>query len=246
MPDLANRNRQLMRRRWLKRIGALAVLTPGGISGLISEALAVGDKPMAQGIQRLRGTVRVNGTIAREGMLVLPGDTLQTGPDSEAIYVLGKDAFLQRSDSIVSFGTDAGIEFMRVVTGKILSVFSKGPRKIQVSTATIGIRGTGCYIEDEPAAKVGAGGTASGANKTSRTYFCLCYGSVELTPAASPTQPATYSTQHHDHPLYIFDDSSMPTAMVPAEVMNHTDLELTMLEALVGRRPPFDGGGSRY
>ena len=245
MPDVAKRSERHARRRWLKRIGALALLTPGGFSGLIGEALAVGDKPVAQGIQRLRGNVKVNGTAAREGMLVLPGDTLQTGPDSEAIYVLGKDAFLQRSDSIVSFGTDVSIEFMRVVTGKILSVFSKGSRKITVSTATIGIRGTGCYIEEEPAAKVGADGTALSARKASRTYFCLCYGSVELTPSVSPTQPETYSTQHHDHPLYIFDDSSMPTAMVPAAVMNHTDLELTMLEALVGRRPPFDSG-SRY
>ena len=32
-----------------------------------------------------------------------------------------------------------------------------------------------------------------------------------------------------------------------APVINHTDAELTMLEALVGRRPPFlDSGGPRY
>lgn len=245
MPSDRNITDQHVRRRWLKRMGALALLAPGGFSGLIREALANGDKPVAQGIHRLSGSVRVNGAEARAGMLVLPGDTLQTGPDSEVIYVLGRDAFLQRSDSIVSFGKDVGIEFMRVITGKILSVFSKGPRKITVSTATIGIRGTGCYIEDEPAAKVSAGGTASSARKSSRTYFCLCYGTVELTPTAMPNQPETYSTQHHDHPLYIFDDSSMPTAMVPAEVMNHSDLELTMLEALVGRRPHFEAG-SRY
>jgi hypothetical protein len=31
----------------------------------------------------------------------------------------------------------------------------------------------------------------------------------------------------------------MPTMIAPADVINHTDAELTMLESLVGRWPPF-------
>jgi hypothetical protein len=48
-------------------------------------------------------------------------------------------------------------------------------------------------------------------------------------------------TTHHDHPLYIHDNMKMPTMMVSAPVINHTDAELVMLENLVGRWPPFYG-----
>ena len=224
-----------LRRRVLKALAAAGLLGPAGISGLIRDALAKGNAPVAPGLHTLRGSVMVNGVPAREGQIVGAGDTVVTGPGSEAIYVIGQDAFLQRERSTISFGTDAMQNLMRVVTGKILSVFGKGPRTIRVSTATIGIRGTGCYIEDE------------GEGAKARTYFCLCYGSVELTPTAAPQERENYSTAHHDKPMYIYNDMKMPTMMVPASVINHTDDELDLLEGLVGRVPPFYGqGGPRY
>ncbi|MDP3512614.1 MAG: hypothetical protein Q8S20_07675 [Sulfuritalea sp.] len=225
-----------LRRRILKALAAAGLLGPAGISGLIGNALAKGNAPVAPGLHKLRGTVTVNGKPAKEGQIVGAGDTVVTGPGSEAIYVIGQDAFLQREASTVSFGADAVQNLMRVVTGKLLSVFGKGAtRKIQVSTATIGIRGTGCYIEDE------------GSGATARTYFCLCYGEVELTPAAAPQERETYSTTHHDKPMYVHNDMKMPKMMVPAAVINHSDDELKLLEALVGRWPPFYGqGGPKY
>lgn len=224
-----------LRRRILKALAAAGLLGPAGISGLIGQALAKGNAPVAPGLHKLRGTVTVNGKPAKEGQIVGAGDTVITGPGSEAIYVIGQDAFLQRESSTVSFGADAVQNLMRVVTGKLLSVFGKGARKIQVSTATIGIRGTGCYIEDE------------GSGATARTYFCLCYGEVELIPSAAPHERETYSTTHHDKPMYVHNDMKMPKMMVPAAVINHSDDELKLLEALVGRWPPFYGqGGPRY
>jgi len=224
-----------LRRRLLKAFAAAGLFGPAGISGLIQNALAKGNAPVAPGLHRLRGTVTVNAKPAREGQLVGPGDTITTGPGSEAIYVIGQDAFLQRESSTVSFGADVAQNLMRVVTGKILSVFGKGARTIQVSTATIGIRGTGCYIEDE------------GAGAKARTYFCLCYGGVELTPTAAPHERESYSTTRHDKPMYIYNDMKMPKMMVPAGVINHGDDELELLESLVGRWPPFHGqGGPRY
>jgi len=223
------------RRRTLKALAAAGLLGPAGISGLIRDALAKGEVPVKTGLQKVRGEVIVNYRVATEGQIIRPGDTIVTGRDSEAIYVIGQDAFLQRELSTVSFGADTAQYLMRVVTGKILSVFGKGSRRIQVSTATIGIRGTGCYIEDE----------ASGAR--ARTYFCLCYGSVELTPSAAPQERESYSTTHHDKPMYIHNDMKMAKMMVPAGVINHTDAELELLESLVGRWPPFYGqGGVRY
>jgi hypothetical protein len=47
--------------------------------------------------------------------------------------------------------------------------------------------------------------------------------------------------------MYIHNDMKMPKMMVPAGVINHSDDELKLLEALVGRWPPFYGqGGPRY
>jgi hypothetical protein len=223
------------RRRLIKALAAAGLFGPAGISGLIHNVLAKGNAPVASGLYKLSGNVAVNSKPAREGQLIGPGDTVATGPGSETIYVIGQDAFLQRESSIIYFGADAMQNLMRVVTGKILSVFGKGPRTITVPTATIGIRGTGCYIEDE------------GSGSAARTYFCLCYGSVELTPSAAPQERESYSTTHHDKPMYIYNDMKMPKIMVPAGIINHSDEELNLLENLVGRWPPFYGqGGSRY
>lgn len=215
------------RRHLLRQLAAAGLLGGAGIAGLIRQAIAAGQAPVAPGLHRIRGRVLVNDQPARQGQLIKPGDAVATAADAEAVYVIGEDAFLQRQSTLVRFGGDATAGLMRVVTGKILSVFGRGEKRITVSTATIGIRGTACYIEEEG----------------SRTYFCLCYGQAEVVPVAAPAARETIRTTHHDHPIYIHRDPAMLTAMVPATVINHTDAELTLLEALVGRRPPFADQG---
>jgi hypothetical protein len=207
-------------RRTLLRIAAA-----GSLAGFMQRLLAAGTSPLQTGLRRIRGDVFVNDSPAQEGQLIKPGDTVKTGPEAEAIYVIGQDAFLQRGSSIVRFGSDAAAGFMRVVTGRILSVFGRGDKRLLVGTATIGIRGTACYIEEE----------------ATRTYFCLCYGEAEVVPSVAPQEREVIRTRHHDHPIYISANPAMPKSMVPAEVINHTDAELTLLENLVGRVPPFQG-----
>jgi len=214
-------------RRKLLRALAAAGLFGGGISGLISRALANGDDPIAVGLHKVKGSVSVNGQNAQAGMLIKAGDTIVTGPASEAIYVIGDNAFLQRDNSSVIFG-DAASDFFRLVTGKLLSVFGKGQKRLVLGTATIGIRGTGCYVES---------------TKT-ETYFCLCYGTADVVPAAAPEQRELIETTHHEHPITITADASAGSIMKAAPVINHTDVELVLLESLVGRRPPFHGSGS--
>jgi hypothetical protein len=117
------------------------------------------------------------------------------------------------------------------VTGKLLGVFgSGGERRLVTATATIGIRGTGAYIEAEP----------------TRTYFCLCYGTAEVAATLGGARES-YTTRHHESPRYIYGDKRS-RAIVPASVANHTDSELIMLESLVGRSPPntFMDSGGRY
>lgn len=226
------------RRQLLQRLAAAGLLAQGGVMGFMQRALANGANPVPAGLHQLKGAVTVNGRAARAGQLVLPGDTVTTPADGEAIYVIGQDAFLQRGGSTVNFGKTAA-EFMRVLSGRILSVFGQGERKLHFATATIGIRGTACYIET---AHPQAGMAQPPA------YFCLCYGEAEVVPTAAPHERAIVRTTHHDHPLYISDDMKMPSMMVTAPVVNHTDAELTLLENLVGRWPPFHGqyDGPRY
>ncbi len=207
------------RRLWL-RAG-----TAGALASLVSGGFAAGSKPIIPGVHRAFGDVAVNGKPARIGQLIQAGDEIVTGSRSEAVFVIGEDAFLLRDSSVVRFGAASATTFMRVVTGKILSVFGRGEKNIEVSTAVIGIRGTGCYIEE------------SG----NHTYFCLCYGEAEIVPLAAPKDREIIRTKHHDHPIYINADPAMPTSMVPADVLNHTDAELSFLENLVGRVPSFTG-----
>ncbi len=217
------------RRNLLKTLAAAGLLQGAGISGLMSAALANGNNPIPAGLRKLTGNVTINGRAAHEGMRIVPGDTVITGPGAEAIYVIGQDAFLQRADTEVTFGEEAA-NFFRIVTGRLLSVFGRGSKRLLAPNATIGIRGTGCYIEIEQ----------------SRTYFCLCYGEAEVTPTAAPQEREIIRTEHHDHPLYINAAAKMSTVMVPAEVINHTDIELALLEQLVGRVPPFDGKANKH
>ena len=214
----------MSRRRSLLALAAAGAFGPAGLLGVIRDALAAGVKPVAPGMHRIVGSVTINGQPAREGQLVKPGDRIDTGPKSEAIYVIGQDAYLQREKSSISFATEAATGIMRVITGGILSVFGKGEKRLEVPTATIGIRGTACYIEAEP----------------KKVYFCLCYGAADVAPVADPKRVERIETKHHDHPIVIHNDSAMPM-MADTTVENHTDAELTMLENLVGRWPPFYG-----
>ncbi len=216
------------RRLWLKTAAALGLLGPAGITGLIQEALAKGDLPVAQGINSLSGEATVNGAPAKVGTLVKPGDTLATGKGSRAVVVVGKDAFLLRENTRITFDGSAsqpGVTAqILVATGKILSVFGKREGdgvQIRARNASIGIRGTGCYIEIEP----------------SRTYFCLCYGTA-VVDGGGMAHSKTLTTKHHESPVWL-DESGSVMKVEDAGFVNHNDDELIMLEKLQGREPPF-------
>lgn len=88
---------------------------------------------------------------------------------------------------------------------------------IKAATASIGIRGTGAYIEVDG----------------DELYFCLCYGEAVLEVPGSA--PRTVKTTHHEEPL-LFTPAQ---GIGKGPFRNHTDDELIMLEALTGREPPF-------
>lgn len=207
------------RRRWLR---AAAALPAGALLLRVSDVLAQG-RGVAQGVRQVTGEASINGSPARVGQRVRGGDVIATGPGAELVFVRGRDAALVRADSRVELSGGRAASVFRIVTGAILSVFASGARRrLETKAATIGIRGTAVYVAVEP----------------ERTYVCTCYGVADLASRDDPSARETVRTKHHDQPRWIMAQGA-PRMIMGAPVVDHTDAELTMLEALVGRRPPF-------
>jgi hypothetical protein len=124
------------------------------------------------------------------------------------------------------------IDSMRLLSGKLLSVFGRRqkPHTITTSTATIGIRGTGIYLESE----------------ADRSYVCTCYGQTRIVASADPDISQDVVSKHHDSPLYVLPSASNGKLIVAAPFINHTDSELALIEELVGRTTPFAYSGGGY
>ena len=206
------------RRRWL---GVVAAFGAADFALTVSRALAKGDMPLTPAIHHLEGTAKVNGRDAKVGTPVSMGDKVSTGAKSQAVIVLGGDAFLLRSDTTLEVkGTGSTLAELSVAAGKVLSVFAKKPVAIKAATASIGIRGTAGYLEVDDA----------------EVYFCLCYGEADLTlPGAASV---AVKTTHHESPM-LMRTGGGAARIEPAGFRDHKDAELVMLESLVGREPPF-------
>lgn len=163
------------RRKWLVKALELGVFGAGAmaIAPVVSAQLASPRPPSVrptQSFSRIEGEVWVNAQIATMQTPVQAGDSVETGPNSRASFVVGEDAYMLRSNaqlrilrtqprSQTSNLIEEGIELLK---GAALFVFGRREeQRVRVSTpyATLGIRGTGLYLDAEP----------------NRTYVCLCY-----------------------------------------------------------------------
>lgn len=204
------------RRRWLRLMAASAAASP---AAWISSALAQRGRQAA--IHQLDGTASVNGRDAKAGTPVNLGDRVTTGPRSQAVIVIGGDAFLLRSDTALEVKGRAGVlSELTVAAGKLLSVFAKKPVAITARSASIGIRGTGGYIEVDD----------------STVYLCLCYGEAQV--EAPGIDRIDLKTTHHESPI-LMHTSGPKVRVEPGPFRDHKDSELILLESLVGREPPF-------
>jgi hypothetical protein len=226
-----NKNSDESQRRLLLE-ALLAGLLSTAIGGRNVAAQALGSRPapLPQGrsIYRIEGEVLVDGQPATLDTHITANSTVQTGKDGEVIYSVGETAHLQRSESHVTMETKEAnslvVAGLRVLTGKILSVFPSGkPVRMTTRNASIGIRGTGTYMESDP----------------EQTYFCTCYGTADVSSTSDPTSQETVVSSHHDRPLYILSGEQAGRNIRLAPFINHTDQELMLIEALVGRTPPF-------
>jgi hypothetical protein len=218
------------RREYLVKLLTMSILTATPMGVLHAAWWGSTPKKMAddKSIFSLEGDVRVNGQSADLGTQIKGGDVVSTQRDSEVIFAVGGDSFVLRSNSEMEIeGGGIFLSALRMVTGSVLSVFGKRSGQQQLtmssSTATIGIRGTGVYMESEPGL----------------TYLCTCYGQVGLYASDDLNDSELLTATHHDAPKYITDKKVRGTAIRPAPFKNHTDAELKILEAIVGREVPF-------
>ncbi|MBK7006971.1 MAG: hypothetical protein IPH37_19120 [Burkholderiales bacterium] len=77
------------------------------------------------------------------------------------------------------------------ITGKVLAVFGPGAKRIDTATATVGIRGTACYIES------GEG----------QMYFVAVLRQCRYPPTGGPHPIPEPEYRYHDKPLTIGTDT---------------------------------------
>lgn len=218
------------RRAFLVRALAGGLFAAGGLlsGNRVAGAQVLGrvPKPLAKGqsIYDVTGPVMVNGKPITRDARIEPNDTVETGKGGRAIFVVGSDAFLLRADSRLEMkGNDTFVNVLRLLTGALLSVYGGGPRTVASVNGVVGIRGTGLYVEAEP----------------DLTYVCTCYGETDIAAADDPTVTERIVSVHHDAPRYVLTKPDKGRRIVPAPFKNHDDLELMLIESLVGRAPPF-------
>ena len=223
------------RRDFLVKALSAGVFAAAGPAGLIQPVYAMGKIPKVlepgKSIYDMRGKVGVNGVQANMDTKIESADIITTGRRSHVVFAVGKDAFVLRSNSKLELsGSGLVINTLRLVTGKLLSVFGKSRHRMHTPNATIGIRGTGIYVEADP----------------EQSYVCTCYGVVDLIADKDKQSTESITSQHHDAPRYILSGESAGNNIQPAPFINHTDLELQIIEELVGRTPPFSLAGGGY
>ena len=198
--------------------------------------VAMGGMPMALAQQR-SNVVEFVGDIALNGQRMLPqqtvqtGDEIATGPASRLVFVIGNAAFHVRQNSRITVErgiTLNTVSLLRLLSGAVVSVFGRGGnRSIVTPNLTAGIRGTGVYTEIMD-------------DQGGRTYFCNCYGTVDV--AAGGGQRTVSESSYHQS-FWGEPEARNGRFLRPAKAINHTDEELEFLAGLIGQRTAWQIAG---
>lgn len=224
------------RRQFLIALLAAGAYMLGGPRDAAAGLLGTVPRPLPPGrsVHTHSGGVRVNGRPVDVGTLIRASDVVETDADGKLVFVVGKDAFLLRGQSrlelIAASAGQFAVGTLRLATGRLLSVFGRTAHRVETVTATIGIRGTGLYVDSQP----------------DRTYVCTCYGTTEIAAVGDPQSSEIIKASHHDAPRYVLASGSSGERIEAAPFKDHTDEELELLEALVGRTTPFRLPGDAY
>ena len=221
------------RRRWLVQALSVGLFSSALPSAHAQGSSVFGNRPtkMSAGksVYRIVGEASVNDKPATLDTKILPGDTVKTAKGSELVMVVNSNAMILRGGTNVTIEREEKnssfiISGLRLLSGALLSVSRSQPTKIRTANATIGIRGTGFYLEAEE----------------DESYFCLCYGAANTAANDDPQSQREQVAKYHDRPIYITNNAkNQGNNIRNAPFKNHTDQELTLIETLVGRTPPF-------
>ena len=174
----------------------------------------------------------INGSRLLPGQTIQTGDQLQTGPAASLVFALGNASFRVRQNSMMTVERGATlsiVSLLRIVTGGVVSVWNKGGnRTIVTPTLTAGIRGTGVYTEVLPL-------------QNNRTYFCNCYGTVDLDAGGSKAQ----SQSDYHQSFWADADEKNGSKLSEAKFLDHTDEELEFLARLINQRTSWQIAGRK-
>lgn len=199
--------------------------------------VALGGLPAAMAQERsniveLYGDALLNGNRLLPGQTIQTGDQLQTGPGAGIVFALGNASFRVRQNTLMSVergSSLSAVSLLRLITGGVVSVWNKGgSRSIITPTLTAGIRGTGVYTEVLP-------------QQAMRTYFCNCYGTVDLN--TSNNQQVSQSDYHQS--FWADADPQGGSTLSSAKFLNHTDEELEFLAGLIEQRTAWQIAGRK-
>ncbi|MCB4364869.1 iron dicitrate transport regulator FecR [Hydrogenophaga taeniospiralis] len=197
--------------------------------------VALGGLPGAMAQQRSNvvefvGDVLLNGRRMVQQQTIQTGDDIVTGPASRLVFVIGNAAFHVRQNTRMSVqrgSTLNTVSLLRLLTGAVVSAFGRGPRRaIVMPTLTAGIRGTGVYAEVFP---------------DQRSYFCNCYGTVEMNARG---QSALSQASYHQS-FWGEVEPKNGRFLTPANAINHTDEEVEFLAQLVGQQTAWQIEGKK-
>lgn len=214
--------------RWFRRRDLLQAAAAWTAAGGFAAAHA----QQRSNVVQLEGDVRLNGRRMQRDSFVQSGDRIETGPGSAVVFAIGDAAFHVRQNSRVTVERGATlhtVSALRILSGAVVSVWGRGGnRRIVTPTLTAGIRGTGVYTEVFP-------------QEGHRSYFCNCYGTVQL--AAGGDRAVSQSAYHQS-----FWGEAQPRGgrmLTRAPALNHTDEEVEFVAALVAQRTAWQVAGRR-
>lgn len=213
---------------WFRRRGFLQAAAAWTSMGGFAAAWA----QQRSNIVQLAGDAQANGQRLTAQSFIQTGDTIETGPNTSLVFVVGNSAFQVRQNSRMTVErgpTLNAVSVLRLVTGAVVSVWGKGPnRQIVTPTLTAGIRGTGVYTEVFP-------------QQQSRSYFCNCYGTVDM--GAGNDRVVSRSNYHQS--FWGEVEARDGRFLTPAQAINHTDEELEFLAGLVNQRTAWQELGRK-
>ena len=187
-------------------------------------SLVVPGAQAAQSIQELEGSVFVNRQYATLATPINPGDWVTVSYGGKLTFTMGEDVYRLRGGTTMKVEADDNsfVTGLRLLAGAVLGVFGRGEKTIRTRSATIGIRGTGLYIDSAP----------------DKTYFCTCYGETEVRVPNMGSH--IYKAEHHNAIMIYTPHDAAPKIHNMAGFEGHTDEELRKNESYVGRKVPFD------